>query len=398
MLRHFSFLCAAAAAAIVSLFLACSKGGGGSGGDEEGGAVKLYLGKIQVPMFDSITVTIYAPDMTTIHISKKSLEDNLKITGIPQGESRVFEVKIYADSGTLVQEGEAAADIKADETVEISVPMNALFGFLRIEVPLGLSNSEGISSGKLFLDNVVYYLEFESGKGVFNTKALPLNKKLVLYIELYDKNGHCIFEGEDEITLNSISKTQTIKLHSNKGSAILELKASPEGLTQVLATLPSTIRSPKNYGDVFFTEIFADPKSNGDGYEYLEIYNATIDNLDLSHCRIARSRNATTVSQTFNMPDTLIIPPMEFLFFGRDSVDGAYFKYTGFTLTNTGQSLGIFCDNIVIDSIYFSTATENKFPLTRGKAMQLPLENYKTRALGSSWCLGFSPRENAICQ
>jgi len=399
MLRHFYILGAAATAAIVSFVVACSGGGGGrsSGGDGEGGIVKLFLGKLQVPMFDSISVNVFASDMDTIHISKKSLEDNLKIEGVPQGENRKFQVKIYADSGKLVQKGEATADIKADESTTIPITLEALFGFLRLEVPLGFINNTGVSSGKLSLNGSNFKMTFENGKGVFNTNALPLNKELSLNIELYDEKGKTLFYGNEKITLNSISQSKTMQLSSYNGSAILKLTAKHEGPTQILALLPSISRPPKNYGDVFFTEIFVYPKTSGDSYEYLEIYNATIDTLELSHCRIARNRNTTASTQKFNMPDSLIIPPMEFLFFGRDSVDDAFFKYKGFTLANTEQSLGIFCDSIVIDSLFYSNKTEIKFPLVMGTPMQLPLENYKNRALGSSWCLGFSPGEDAIC-
>jgi len=407
MLRHFCILCIAACslwAALIGLFVAACSGGGGSGGGggETGGTVKLFLGKLSVPMFDSISVDISADDMASIHISKKTLEDNLKIGGIPEGEDRRFEVKIYADSGKLVQKGDAIADIIADESITVPITLKALFGFLRLEIPLGLTNSTEVGSGKLFIDNMVFDMKFETGKGVFNTGALPLNSGLQLKIELYDKDGKVLFKGEKDITLDSISQTETIQLISTKGSVILELIASSKGPTQLLAMFPAIMyekRAPKNYGDLFFTEIYADPKANGDNFEYLEIYNATIDTLELSNCRIARDRSTTASTYRFDMPDNLILPPMEFLFFGRDSVEDAHFNYKGLTLTNTGQSLGIFCDSSVIDSIYFSNKVEeNKFPLKRGTAMQLPLSNYKIRTLGSSWCLGFSPKEDAICQ
>jgi hypothetical protein len=382
------------------LVVACSGGsdggGGGSGGDKEG-TVKLFLGKLQVPMFDSISVNVSAADMASIYISKKSLEDNLKIEGIPHGENRKFEVKIYADSGILVQKGEAIADIKADENITIPINLNALFGFLRLEVPLGFTNNTGVHSGKLFLENMEIDMKFENGKGIFNTNSLPLNKNLSLRIELRDADGKTLFYGSKSLSLSSILQTETIQLQSDRGSATLELTAGTGSSTQVLVTLPSISRQPENYGDVFFTEIFADPKTNGNNFEYLEIYNATLDTLELSNCRIARDRNTTANTYRFNMPENLILPPTEFLFFGRDSVENADFNYQGLTLTNSGQSLGIFCGNSVIDSIYYSTNAENKFPLKTGIAMQLPIANYENRTLGSSWCLGFSPGEDAIC-
>jgi len=403
MLRHFCILCVAACSlwtAVIGLLLVACNGGGSGGGKESEQTVKLFWGKLQVPMFDSISVDISADDMASIHISKKSLEDNLKIEGIPQGENRKFEVKIYADSGILVQKGEAVTDIIADESITVPITLKALFGFLKLEIPLGFTNSTGVHSGQLFLEGMVFDMKFENGKGVFNTGALSLNNELYLKIKLYGYDGEILFEGEKEITLHLVSQSETIQLRSTKGTAIMELTASAEGPTQILAMLPASVygkKTPQNYGALFFTEIYADPKTNGDEFEYLEIYNATTDTLELSRCRIARDRSTTANTYRLDMPHDLTLPPMKFLFFGRDSVENAHFKYKGLTLVNGGQSLGIFCDNIVIDSIYYSNNAENKFPLTRGKAMQLPLKNYETRALGSSWCLGFSPGEDAIC-
>jgi hypothetical protein len=385
--------------ALIGLFVvACTGGGGGGGGGEQAaGIVKLFLGKLQVPMFDSISVNVSAADMASIHISKNSLDDNLKIEGIPQGENRTFEVKIYADNGKLAQKGEAIADIKADENITIPIIMDALVGFLRIEIPLGFTNNTGVHSGKLFLENMEFDMKFENGKGVFNTNALPLDK-LLLKIKLYDKNGEPLFSGEKEITLYMISQNETIQLKSEKGSATLELEASINELTQILAMLPISIsRPPQNYGELFFTEIFAYPKTSGQDFEYMEIYNSTLDTLLLSSCRVAENEGSSTSTKRLNMPSNLRVPPMEYLFFGRDSVAGADFNYKSFHLLVAGQSLGFFCGDLVIDTLTFSAKGDNPFPLEIGKVMQLPLENYKNRTLGSSWCFGFSPREDAIC-
>jgi hypothetical protein len=161
----------------------------------------------------------------------------------------------------------------------------------------------------------------------------------------------------------------------------------------------SVSRQPENYGDLFFTEIFADPKS-GNGYEYfqyLEIYNATLDTLELSECRVARE--ATTDSKTyhFKKPEDIILLPMEFLYFGRDSVADADFNYAGLVLVKTGQSLGFFCGDIIIDTLDFSAKSGNQFTIVQGKAMQLPLPNFANRTSGSSWCSGLSPKQDAQC-
>ncbi|MCL1957315.1 MAG: lamin tail domain-containing protein [Fibromonadales bacterium] len=401
MFRHFSILCIAAcslwSAVFGLLFVACSGGssgvGGGNGNATEG-VVKLFLGKLQVPVFDSISVDVSAADMTSIHISKKILEDNLKIEGIPRGETRRFEVKIYADSGVLVQKGEAVADIKTDENITIPIKLEALFGFLRLEVPLGFTNNTGISSGKLFLENKEFNMKFENGKGIFNTNSLPLDKELNLRIELSDADGQILFNGSKSLSLSSILQTETIQLQSTQASVTLELTGSSAGSSQVLVTLPAKSRPPKDYGDLFFTEIYANTPSGDDNSQYMELYNSTSDTLLLisKYCKIVRTDNGTKHEIT-----DLRIPPMSYAIIGRSSVLDKDYS-SSFALLKTTMSLGLFCGDSAIDTLTFSSKGDNPFPMKTGAAIQLPLENYENHALGSSWCAGFSPREDAICQ
>jgi hypothetical protein len=54
---------------------------------------------------------------------------DIKIDGIPFGENRKFEVKIYADYGKEVLKGEATANIIAGQTITIPISLTTLFGF-----------------------------------------------------------------------------------------------------------------------------------------------------------------------------------------------------------------------------------------------------------------------------
>jgi hypothetical protein len=345
-------------------------------------------------MFDSISVDISAVDMASIHISKKTLEDNLKIEGIPQGETRKFKVKIYADSGVLVQIGEAVADIKSDENITIPIKLEALFGFLRLEIPFGFTNNTGVSSGKLFLENMEFNMKFENGKGIFNTNSLPLDKELNLRIELKAVDGKLLFTGSKKLILSSILQTETIQLQSSQGTVTLELTGGSAGSLQVLAVLPAKSRPPKDYGDVFFTEIYASTPSGDDNSQYMELYNSTSDTLKLldKHCKIVRTDNGTKHEIT-----DLTIPPMSYAIIGRSNVLNKDYP-SSFALLKTTMSLGLFCGDSAIDTLTYSSKGDNPFPIKTGAAIQLPLENYDIHELGSSWCSGFSPREDAICQ
>ncbi|MDR2732901.1 MAG: hypothetical protein LBB36_06745, partial [Fibromonadaceae bacterium] len=204
--------------------------------------------------------------------------------------------------------------------------------------------------------------------------------------------------GEKQISLSSISQTETMQLQSTLGSAILELETSTSEPTQILAVLPISVsRPPQKYGDLFFTEIFAYPKTSGQDFEYMEVYNSTLDTLLLSGCRVAENETSSTATKKLNMPNNLALPPMEYLFFGRDSVAFAHFNYKSFHLLTAGQSLGFFCGDLVVDTLTFYAKGDNPFPLEMGKAMQLPLANHVSRTSGASWCFGFSPKEDAYC-
>jgi hypothetical protein len=94
----------------------------------------------------------------------------------------------------------------------------------------------------------------------------------------------------------------------------------------------------------------------------------------------------------------LVLPPIDYIILGRNSVLNANFNYGSYALLKTGQSLGFFCGDLTIDTLTYSKSGDNVFPLAKGKAMQLPLAYYSNRTQGESWCFGFSPKTDAICQ
>jgi hypothetical protein len=384
----------------ISIFVAACSSSNGETKEQDSGSIKLFFGKLEVPLFDSISVLVSAADMQSVYTSANSIKDNMRIEGVPIGESRRFEVKIYADRGKLVQKGEAVADITEGQTSTIPISLTPLLGFVRLEVPLGLTNIADVHSGKLFLNSQEFQMQIENGRGIFTTGALPLNETFTLKVELKNSNGEILFFGQKQIILSSALQHETMQLQSTKGSVVLELSLSKYGPVQILAVLPMSVsREPENYGDLFFTEIFANPKSSGgESFQYMEIYNATLDTLELSKCRIAQKETSATVgTNRMEMPDDLILLPTEFLYFGRDSVIDADFNYEKFRLVKSGQSLGFFCGKAIIDTLTFSASENNPFPLMLGKAMQLPLSNFAERTMGTSWCIGKSPRANASC-
>ena len=337
--------------AVIAVFaFSCSKDGRRE--DDLGGGVNLFLGRVQVPMLDSVSVLVYGDDMEDVRTSANSIAENIKINGIPIGEARHFEVKVYADKGKLVQSGVADADIKSNETITIPIKLYPLMGFLKIEVPLGLANLEEIHSGTLFLDELEYTMKIEKGKGIFNTGALEF-KTYNLKIELKDINNRIAFAAEKTLQLNSDLQNETILLESKRASVILEISQGGSE-KEITATLPgSTLRKPMFSGDVLFAEIFANPGPNKDSLEYLKIYNATLDTLNLLDCTVGKNSEKNTVTTSFKIEEELAVPPMKYSLLGREHVLNADYYYTGLKLSNSGQSLVFFCDDVVADSLYY---------------------------------------------
>lgn len=398
--------------------VACGREGGGTISPQEQSFVRLQLGRNQVPGLDSVVVGVSGSEMAPLHFAYNEFTPQLVLEDIPPGPDRRFVVQVYASGGVLVQQGESVADILSGETVNLTVALQALVGFLHIHVPLGLNNEWGIVSGELQVldeggDTFVYSMTLGEGFGAFETTALPLNNPLLVQLKLHDASGSTLFTGERTVVLANIVQNEELTLRSTRGTAAITIQLASMEPLQILANLPvSSKRAPMAANEMLFTEIFAYPKTGGDDYEYLEIYNTTLDTLHLQGCSIGRSRSSSGATSVFALSEAVSVAPMEYYVLGRDSADLADEHYSSFVLSNSGQSLVLFCGDLVLDSLSYLPASdaENPFPLSMGVSMQLPIAQWKQRHQGSSWCSGTqsytsgsltfkgSPGAAAICE
>lgn len=394
------------------------------GGDGGGGAVlptrceaRILLGKESVPLFDSLVVLVSSSDMTSMHFLFSDLQEELKLTDLPPGTDRTFKVQVFADGGQMVQQGEVVSDLPSGEPVTLNMVLLALAGFLRIEVPLGFDNSAGIVAGSMVLKSSgqpdkTYVLQIVDGKGFFLTGALPLNTDFMLQIDLIDTGNVILFNGTRSLRLASLLQNESLALKSTRGEANLVLTLASGEPMQILASLPvAQLRVPVKEHEVLFTELFPYPKTSGDDYEFMELYNTTLDTLDLSGCIIGKTRTSSGATAALSMPTGTLLAPMAYWVLGRDSVSFAQYRYTSFVLSNSGQSLLLHCAGLVLDSLTYALPSDlvNPFPLVAGASMQLPLRNWQSRALGASWCAGEdsvsvgglpalgSPGKDALC-
>ncbi len=394
------------------------------GGDGGGGAVlptrseaRILLGKESVPLFDSLVVLVSSSDMTSMHFLYSDLQEELKLTDLPPGTDRTFKVQVFADGGQMVQQGEVVSDLPSGEPVTLNIALQALAGFLRVEVPLGFDNSAGIVAGSMVLKSSgqpdkTYALQIVDGKGFFLTGALPLNTDFTLQIDLTDAGNGVLFNGTRSLRLASLLQNESLALKSTRGEANLILTLASGKPMQILASLPvAQLRIPVKEHEVLITELFPYPKTSGDDYEFMELYNTTLDTLDISGCSIGKTRTSSGATAALSMPTGTLLAPMSYWVLGRDSVSFAQYRYTSFVLSNSGQSLVLHCAGILLDSLTYALPSDlvNPFPLVAGASMQLPLRNWQSRALGASWCAGEdsvnvgglpalgSPGKDALC-
>lgn len=377
--------------------VACGDHGGGS--DMESipqGSAQLMLGRNTVPFFDSLVLDVEGEGMEKRTQAFTQEQEGVLLEEIPPGDARRFSARVYADQGKLVQSGEVVAAVPTGERISLSLSLQAEAGFLELSVPLGLDNALGIASGSMELSaadgsHSLYPMSLGTGQGSFMSGALPLDKDFSLAVNLVGGKGEVLYTGSRTVRLSSLVQREVLELRSTRGSVALKLILSSLEPAQIWAKLPGSLaRKASLPQDLVFTEVLAWPKTGGDDFEYLELYNATLDTLDVGGCLIGKTRASTGATVSFALNEGLRVSPMSYLLLGRDSVAQAQMRYQNFVLSNNGQSLVLHCEGNLVDSLYYGLPGDSlhPFPLQMGKALQLPLGNWKARASGNSWCAG----------
>lgn len=382
---------------LIALLVACGRSGSNAqDSDELGYAVGIVLGRNQVPLFDSMVVRVGGANMEERHyLYTGSIPEIVALDSIPPGEDRLFNLKVYAGGGVLVQFGEATATVAAGSELRIPIVLRALKGFLQVSVKLGLANTLGVCSGTMQMQgsgqDLLFPMTVTNGVGEFQSNPVDLDSTWQVSLILRDCGNTQLFQGSRTIVLSALNTHAVFELGDARSQVVLEATFASLAPVQVPALLSATrTRAPQSSGEAFFTEIMANPKTSGDDYEYLELYNATLDTLDMTGCSIARSRSTTGTTTNLPLPSGMVLPPMEYLVVGRDSVPVAQWHYNAFVLTNSAQSLVLHCNGLLLDSLYYTLATDtlNPFPNVVSHSMQLPISAWQNRQSGRSWCAG----------
>jgi len=377
----------------ILLLSACHDNASSNKTPYEGGtaAVRLDIGDIEMPLLDSITIDCFGADTT--HLVSTSIDNIFSMDLLPFNPW-VFRARVYANGGLLTQEGETEATVNAGDQLDLLIQLRALIGFIYLEIPLGLGNPLGIESGTLkIISNQVdttYTFELDDKEATLGTKALALGETYFIKINLFNAFKDTVYAFSDSILINADNSFPTIILESLRGEISVSIQMQTMSPLEWQATFSTSKKRTPIAGDLLITEFFADPKSSGTKFEFVEIYNGTLDSLILDSCTLSESsRKSGTL-----LPVNTLVPPTTFWVLGNDSAKPVDVTIDTKDLTKTKDALVFHCRGKVIDSLWYNTIKDttntNPFPVATGKTTQLPLDNWKTQETGTSWCLGNS--------
>jgi hypothetical protein len=157
--------------------------------------------------------------------------------------------------------------------------------------------------------------------------------------------------------------------------------------------LPASRRSPKE-NDLVITEFLSAPlKTDSSQYEFIEIYNGSIDTLLLGGCTIG---TGSTGSKAWEIIVNDIAPGKTLVFGDTSANTPAAFRNTTTwgDLTNTKSSIVLQCNGVILDSLFYSSAQDSATvipnysnPSKNPQSSQLDILHWQTRNLGVNWCL-----------
>jgi hypothetical protein len=321
-----------------------------------------------------------------------------------------FKAKIYAN-GALMQVGELSTKLEAGSIENLSIQMHPIVGFVLVEVPTGLKNESGIASGTMILtsesDRYEIPMVESTGKIYFKSDMLKLGVEYDVQISLFDSDGNAIYSLSDKFLLTEDSPVPNLTLNSLRSKVALGIQTAEERHVEITLPLRAGFRKPKA-DDLLITEYYSAPNAkDSTQYEFVEIYNGSIDTLLLDDCVLgitssnALKRYALTASE---------ILPGAALVLGdavSENTPAEHVNTDGWSdMTNSKGSIILQCDGITLDSLYYASAPDslhtNIVPaLGSGKynqSGQLNIDRWKVRSDSSSWCLDApTPGELYFC-
>lgn len=358
--------------------------------------VALKLAYSATPLLDSLVLDGYGTD--TVHYVHSTENPDFNMELFPS-DSWKFKAKIYAN-GALMQKGEIETKLEAGTTTNLSIQMHPIVGFVYVEIPLGLKNEIGIAGGQMVLtseDNRYEILATETTTGIsFKSDMLPLGVEYGVQISLFDYDNNAIYSLSDKFLLTEDSPVPDFTLNSLRSKVSVSIQAAQERLVEITIPLKAGFRTP-HQDDLLITEYFSAPdKSDSTQFEFVEIYNGSLDTLILDDCTIG----LTSSSSMRHIPLTASeIAPRQTLVLGdpgSENINPLFINTDGwYAMGNSKGSVVLKCNGETIDSLYYASEPDslhtNVVPALGsskyGLSAQLNMDAWKNRADSSAWKL-----------
>ncbi len=323
-------------------------------------------------------------------------EDQYLLDDTPWGDSIEIELNLFNDLGKVLYVGLAITDIELGGLTTVSVMLQSMFAKVYIEIPVGLENVQDIVGGGLSITNSErsYSVPLE-GSAPVKHFAIPLvdfGDDYVVNLYLWDSGGDTLYMYNSVIDITNETATNlAFSLQSLISQLQLDITFSEMIEVSGVAIFPKAqLKNAREFHDVMITELSPYPRSGGDDYEWIELYNTGMDTVNLKGCALKKTITSSTATTRVEIEEDLFIDPSAFLVLGRDSVDFADFNYSSFILSNSGQSIYIMCDTLMIDSLIYKSASDsiNPFPIESGYSLDIEVAHIRERENGMHWCSG----------
>ena len=356
--------------------------------------VSVELAYTAAPRLDSIVLDCIGAD--TLHIVHDNKDSSFELDLFPH-DRWVLSAKLYANGG-LMQEGEVVTKIEAGSAVDVTIPLHAIVGFVYVEIPLGFGNPAGVASGTLSLttDDTTYSykMTMDGVNAVFASGMLPLGKTYEIKLLLKDSEGKTIYSLQDSFQLTEDSPVPEFSVKSIRSKVQLAVSTAEEVNKEVSLRLPGHFRYP-SVGDIVVTEVFtAVNTKDSTQYEFIELYNGSLDTLSLEGCTVGTSSVAS--SSCAIVPDR--INPGDILVLGElgEKTPEAYRNTEKWkALGNSKGAVVLQCMGSILDSLYYADKPDSLHlevipamgSSKYGQSSQLNIRKWQKRDKADSWCL-----------
>lgn len=356
--------------------------------------VSIELAYTAAPRLDSIVLDCVGAD--TLHIVHDSKDSSFELDLFPH-DRWVLSAKLYANGG-LMQEGEVVTKIEAGSAVDVTIPMHAIVGFVYVEIPLGFGNPAGVASGTLSLTtddtSYSYKMTMDGVNAVFASGMLPLGKTYEIKLLLKDGDGKTIYSLQDSFLLTEDSPVPEFTVKSIRSKVQLAITTADDVNKELSLRLPGHFRYPA-IGDIVVTEVFtAVNTKDSTQYEFIELYNGSLDTLSLEGCTVGTNSVASSscaiVPGRINPGDILVLAELS------EKAPGEYQNTDKWkALGNSKGSVVLQCMGSVLDSLYYADKPDSVHvevipamgSSKYGQSSQLNIRKWQKRDKADSWCL-----------